>query len=324
MAWSGRSWIALASAALRYPTTAPGAAANIAVNGHHLYATMADAGVAVYRIADGRRIGLLAPPVPGSTADDVAVADGLLFVLDARPPGMLSVFTLRDPARPAPVSGPLPVAVGPFSGVTAANGIVVVSGGTSSLTAFRYDERGVLPPAGFARADLGRGQPDALLSAFRPILFVATHYAGPRFGLDIAAIDASGIRRIATIPLPGAGFTDGGEHPASFPIAFAELSRDTLLVAHGGGLAIVRVTDPSHPVLLHTIDLGAPAIHVDAMDGAALVALRGGLALVRLAPEISMVRLPSTPRGTRHLGVALTQSRAMVAAGDRGVLFMDR
>lgn len=329
IAWLGRRWVTLAARALTYPTTARGSAANLAVHGGILFATLAEDGLAIYRIADGVRAGVIAPPPGSGSADDVAAADGLLFVLDARPPGALTVFDVANPAAPRRTAGPVAVPVGPFAGVSAANGLVIVSGGTSELTAWRYDRTGMLRGP-FATADLGRGQPDALVSAHRPLAYVSTHYRGPRFGLDLVALEPGGIRRLSSVALPGAGFSRGGAHPANFPVEAAELSRDTLLVAHAGGLSLIHVADPARPRLLTTIDLGAPAISVDAHDGWALVSTTAGVGLVAIGPApgrrlpARIVRTPAFAPGTGYQATALTQARAMVAAGDRGVLFMDR
>lgn len=292
--------MALAASALTYPTTARGEAANLAVHDGIVYATLAEDGVAIIRVSDGARLATLPPAEGSGSADDLAIADGFLFVLDAREPGALSVYSLDRPLSPRIVSPPLRVPVEPFSGVSAANGVVVVSGGTSELTAWRYGRSGVLSGP-FATADFGRGQPDVLLSVHRPLAFVPTHFQGPRFGLDIAAVDARGITLLASLPLPGAGFTAGGAKPASFPIDVAELSRDTVLVAHHAGVAVIDVSDPSQPRLLETIDAGGPAVNVDARDGAAVVLV-----------------------GTLPGAVALAGGKALVAAGSRGVLCFDR
>src|SRR5262245_26165785 len=110
------AWLGLAWGTLTLPTTAPGEAANVALAGDFAYATRGKAGIEIVRLADGerRRIAL----AQGASADDVAVADGLLFVLDASPPGSLSVYSIADPSAPVLREPPIPVEVGPFSGVS--------------------------------------------------------------------------------------------------------------------------------------------------------------------------------------------------------------
>ena len=61
----------------------------------------------------GRVLGVVPPPAGTKTVDDLAVADHFLFVLDGRPPGHLSVFSLEDRAKPVLASPPIEVAVGP-------------------------------------------------------------------------------------------------------------------------------------------------------------------------------------------------------------------
>lgn len=316
-------WIALACQALTYPTTAPGAAANLAVLDSLVYATRAEAGVEILDSRTGRSLGIMAPAA--GSADDVAAADGLLFVLDARAPGHLAQYDLSDPARPRLIGAPVSVPVGPFSGISAAHGTAIVSGGTSKLTVWRYDRGGLTGPAD--SADFGRGQPDVLVSRYRPLAWISTHYRGPAFGLDVAGLGPGTIRHLASLPLERAGFTTGGARPASFPIESAELSADTVLVAHRGGLAIVYAADPRTPRLLDLVELGGPAVNVDALGQVAAVSVAGrrpAIVLVALAPAPRIVRRIILPPGTHPGSVALTPERIMVAAADRGILFFDR
>lgn len=104
--------------------------------------------------------------------DDLAVSGVLLFVLDARAPGHLSVLSLRDPVRPTLASPPREVPVGPFSGVSASAGLCIVSGGTSSMTAWRFASTGALAGP-VASMDLGRGQPDVLIARDGGLIFGA-------------------------------------------------------------------------------------------------------------------------------------------------------
>lgn len=326
---AGRDWIGLAKQALTYPTTRRGETANIAVRDTLVFATLAEDGLAIVSTRTGRRLAGLTPPPGSQSIDDVAIAGDLLFVLDARAPGFLSVFSLAEPLQPRLVSPPLAVPVEPFAGVSATAGIAVVSGGTSRLTAWRYDREGILE-APAATADLGRGQPDVLLAATRRLAYVSTHYSGPSFGLDIVGLERPDTRleKLGRLKLDGAGFTVGGARPATFPIEAAELSADTVLVAHGSGLAIIGTADPSRPRLLARIDLGGPAVSVDALGPTAAVSVSGGHPAIVLvdfggaAPRI--VRRLKLPPGTLPASVALIPERVMVAAGRQGVLVFDR
>jgi hypothetical protein len=322
-------WLSLATNALTYRELEPGQAGNLAAMDSLIYVTLAEDGLAIVDGRSGRALTALPPPHGSESVDDLAIADDLLFVLDARAPGHLSVFSLRDPRQPRLVSPPRMVPVGPFSGVSAHAGLCIVSGGTSELTAWRYDSDGLAadPPA---TADLGRGQPDVLLARGGRVAYVSTHYWGPHFGLDIVRYDTASSRldKLAELALRGAGFTAGGAKPANFPIEAAALGRDTLLVAHARGVAVIDVSQPRRPRLLATIDVGGPAVNVDARGAGALVAVSGPApALVLLDftdGRATVARRFALAPGTFPAGVALTATHAAVAVGDRGVHVFER
>ena len=321
------NWVSLATHSLTYRTTARGETGNVVSRGDLVYATLAEDGIAVFAATSERRLATVAPPADESI-DDLAVADDLLFALDARPPGHLSVYSLADPAQPRLVAPSRAVPVGPFSGVSAAGGLVTVSGGTSQLTIWRYDARGSLTGP-LATTDLGRGQPDVLLTP-AGVLYVSTHYSGPYFGLDVVRFHSGPPRldKLAELPLAGAGFTDGGARPANFPIESALLGGDTLLVASARGLDVIDVSAPAQPRLVATLDLAGPAVNVDASGGVAAVIVASEppavvwLDFTTAPPRQRRVALPV---GTFPGGVALGGPRAAVAAGKNGdVLFFTR
>lgn len=318
-------WVSLAANALTYDTIARGEAGNVAAGTSAIYVTLAEDGLAVHESGALARVSRVAPEAPSASVDDIAIAGDLLFALDAREPGYLSVYSLRDPLSPRLVAAPRAVPVGPFSGVSAAAGVCVVSGGTSELTAWRYDSTGVLAgPAG--TADLGRGQPDVLLAADGRRIFVATHYGGPRFGIDVLALERGALRGETRqrLGLPGAGFTTGGSHPANFPIQTAEVGADTLLVAHARGVGILGVGADGSLRLLGVLDVGGPPVSIAALGSRAVVAVAGRQpAVVELGPAPGgwgvLRRLP-LPSGTFPAGIALTPARIVLAARRHGVL----
>jgi hypothetical protein len=326
---SAHRWVSLAANALTYKEIRRGEAANLVAQDSLIYATMADDGLAIIDARSGRTLGKLSPAAGSESIDDVAIANGLLFALDARPPGHLSVYSLRDPLNPRLVAAPHEVPVGPFSGVSAGDGLCIVSGGTSQLTAWRYDTDGALTGP-VATADLGRGQPDVLVARDGKLAYVATHYRGPDFGLDIirVASNAGGaIETISALPLDGAGFTAGGAKPANFPIDVASLDDSTVLVAFARGVAVIDAARPAHPRVERVIDVGGPAVNIDVVGSAVAVTVSGR------SPAIVLLDFSATPRvvrriplapGTLPLGVALLTSTVAAAVRDRGVLVFDR
>jgi hypothetical protein len=321
------AWLGLAWGTLTFPTTAPGEAANVVVAGDFAYATRGSEGIEVVRLSDGER--RLLALAPGESADDLALADGLLFVLDARPPGALAVYSLADPGAPALRQPPVPVEVGPFSGVSAAAGRVAVSGGTGLLSLREVARDGRLGDE-VATADLGRGQPDVLLSPDGRMAFVSTHLFGPRFALGVARLGSAPLRIAprGSVPLETHGFTSGGARPASFPIQ-AALAGGLVLVAHASGLAVIDPADPAAPRLLRVQEVGVEPVAVAVRDTMA--------AVVGSAPEPRLVALDvrdparpqvlatrALPAGSLATGVAIGAAHVVVAAHARGVLVFAR
>jgi len=325
----GCNWIVTAKNALTYRTIGRGEAANLAILDSLVYATLAEDGLAVIDARTGRRLNTLAPPPGLESVDDLAVADGLLFVLDARAPGHLGVYSLSDPLHPRLVAAAREVPVGPFSGISASAGLCVVSGGTSLLTAWHYDSAGALAGP-IATTDLGRGQPDVLVAPHGNLVYVSTHYRGPYFGLDVIRYDpsAASLDTLAVLPLDGAGFTSGGAKPANFPIEAAIVHDSLVLVAHERGVAVINAAVPTEPRVEERIDVGGAAVNVDALGSTALVSVTGAepaLVLLDLSgPRARIVHRFPLPAGTLPTGVALGEATVMVAARDRGVLVFPR
>jgi len=323
----GCNWISLAKNAYSYETTARGEAANVVARDGVAWVAVGEDGLAIVDARTGARLRTVAPPSGSESVDDVAIADSLLFVLDAREPGHLSAFALRGRDSVALLSPPRTVPVGPFSGVSASQGIAVVSGGTSRLTAWRYDASGLArDTVPFATADLGRGQPDVLLA--NGVAFVATHYWGPYFGLDVVPIRTGEPAATSKLELDGGGFTDGGAKPANFPIELALMNDTTLLVAFARGVAVIDVARPEQPRLVRVVDVGGPAVNVDAANGVAAVSVAGATPEVAILDSLGgVVRHRPLPAGTKPLGVALSGTNAeqvIVAARGRGVMIVNR
>jgi hypothetical protein len=328
-AGSGCAWIALGYNSIRYRTTAAGESANVVIHGTTAYGTLAERGFGIVDLTSGQRHRTISPPAGSESIDDLAVADGLLFALDARPPGHLSVFSISDPAKPVLASTPVEVGVGPFSGVSAGGGQVIVSGGTSALTLHTYDREGRLGPQ-VSTIDLGRGQPDVLLAPDGRRAFVSTHFRGPHFGLTTLEIGGGStpLVRGGKVDLDTYGFTAGGAKPANFPIE-AALSGNAVIVAYAGGLAIVSVENLKQPRVLSVLGVGVKAVSVDVDGGMAAVvgsSPRPLLVLVDVAsPSAPIIRrsIP-LPEGSYATSVAMGPTHIVVAAHKVGLLIFQR
>lgn len=262
----GRRWFLLGWQAWDYSVASPSARTQVVVDGDRAYVAAGTDGIEVVDLLAAKRAALVPVPPPADRIDDVALADGWLFALDATPPGHLMTFRMADLGASSSPAAMAEVPVGPFSGVSAAAGLVAVSGGTSQLTLREYGADGRFG-AEVATADYGRGQPDVKLRADGKLAAVSTHIVGPDFALTLVELQRSplGLRELARLPLRDAGFTAGGFKPAHFPFV-AAWRGDRVYVADGGGLAVVDASDPAHPRLLRRDPLPRPAIDVVAAD----------------------------------------------------------
>ncbi len=256
----GHRWLELGWQAWDYPVAAAPARTQVVVaDGRAFVAAGAD-GIEVVDLATAQGVALVPPPAPADRIDDLAVADGWLFALDATPPGHLLTFRSAHLGAASSPAAIVAVPVGPFSGVSAAAGVVVVSGGTSQLTLREYGADGRFG-AEVASADYGRGQPDVALRGDGRLAAISSHIVGPDFALTFVELRRRplGLRVLGQVPLRDAGFTAGGFKPAHFPLA-AAWRGERVYVADGGGLAVVDVADPAHPRLLRRDAGPRPAI----------------------------------------------------------------
>ena len=299
---------------------------NVVVEGPRAYAARGTAGFAVMDLRT-REYQTFGAPAGTERVDDLSVRDGLLFLLDAQNGGNLSVMSLADPDQPTLVSGPVGVPVGPFAGVSAGAGRVVVSGGTSLLTLRSYDPLGNLG-ASVSTIDLGIGQPDVLVSEDGTRAFVSTDFAGSvggaGFGISTIALNAPPLSPtlLSRTGLPGAGFTGGSQGPANFPIESAVI-QDQLLTAHGGGLARIG----ANGTLAGTTPLSFGAVNVDTLaDRAVVVGTGRSLAEFDFSSPGSptLISSISLPGPGAFSGVALQGTFVAIAAGNGGLRVLRR
>lgn len=326
LAWP---WIALAYGAATYPVTHGGAAANVVLDGATAFVARGDRGLEIVDIHSGKALEIVPPVTPGGSVDDVSIAGQYLFALDARPPGHLSVFSLEESPKLRLTSAPIAVPVGPFSGVSAAGGRVIVSGGTSLMTLRHYDSEGTLGPV-LAEIDCGRGQPDVLMRPDGNGAFVSTHRWGPYFGLTTVGVSNAPphLTKLGSVSVDTYGFTAGGAKPANFPLETA-LDGNVLLVASLRGLTLISVADPAQPTVLSMLDVGVRGVNVDVRDHLAAVvgsSPRPALVLVDVSSPSSprVVRSIPLPDGSQPTGVAIGTNNVIVAAGNHGVLRFPR
>jgi len=330
----GCNWVGLAFGALTTPTSVDDASSNVAIRGHYAYVARSGKGIEIIDIDDGRDDGerrAVPPTLPANRVDDLAIADDLLFALDATSPGYLTSYRIDAMGGLQRIGPAIAVPVGPFSGVSAAHGVVIVSGGTSQLTMRSYTPQGELGSVPIT-ADFGRGQPDVVLSADGSRALISTHVQGPYFGLTVVDVRAQPLllRSRGYVPLDGAGFTGGGFKPANFPLQ-AAFDGDYALVADGAGLSVIAIKPNTAPKLLSTVALPVAATGL-AFDSLHHVAFVVGakptpvLVLVDLsepasAHVLSRYPLPSTGSPT---AIALSRHELVVAQQQGGVYIESR
>jgi hypothetical protein len=324
LALAGHRWLALGWNAWNYPVAAPSARTQVAVEGGLAYIAAGAEGLEVVDLKTHHRRGLVPPAAPADRIDDVAAADGWLFALDATPPGHLMTFSLASPDLP--LIDRVPVPVGPFSGVSAAAGVVIVSGGTSQLTLREYDQKGRFGTE-VITGDFGRGQPDVAVRPDGRIAAISTHISGPDFAITFVEIQRRPLRlkTRGQLGLKDAGFTEGGFKPSHFPLV-AAWNGSRVYLADGGGLNVIDLLDPDHPSLLQQDRHARPAI-----DAVVAVVAGGELDVLRAGPHPAVLRyrldgsgLPmpaaswSLPAGNRPAAIARHGAEALVTEHERG------
>jgi hypothetical protein len=323
LALLGHRWFALGWNAWHYATARPSARTQVVVDDGRGYLAAGVDGIEIVDLSEGKRLAQLRPPAPADRIDDLAIADGWLFALDATPPGHLMTYCLANPAPPTPASAVVAVPVGPFSGVSAAAGVVAVSGGTSRLSLRAYDRAGQLSTE-VASADYGRGQPDISLRPDGRLAAISTHVFGPDFAITIAEIRRDPLRldELGQLDLREAGFTPGGYKPAHFPLVTVWRG-DRLYLADGGGLAVVDLSDPRQPRTVFRDRSPRPAIDL-VVDGDELDVARGGRRPAVVRFRLDGAGLPSAvgiwglPEGGRVAAIARSGADLIVTEHERG------
>ena len=271
----------------------------------------------------------------GLSIDDVATDGTFLFTMDEGN-DTLSVFSLDDPANPQLVSGPVSTTSSFFSGVSAANGRVAVSGGTSRLIVRDYDTTSGELGEVITNLDLGLGQPDVLLSPDGNLAYTSTDFSsvigGFSFGLTTVDLNSSSSSTTATTTqlgisnIPDLGLNNGGQVPANFPLESALLD-DNLMITSINDLAIVSLDGMT---LEGSVNVGFFTVNVDAYgDTAFVVGSNNGV------PSLAEIdfsktdnpRVISTSTFTSNglfTGVAVNENHVVIAANAGGLRIIDR
>ena len=264
---------------------------------------------------------ILHPFLPANRIDDASIDGNLLFTLDAEESGYISVYTLDDPSKPKLLSSTTSTPVGPYAGISAKNGNIVVSGGTKYFAHRTYDKEGKLSKKE-NQLTRDQGHPDVLLSKNGNTALISTHFEGTRFGIISADVTSSEVTVTSEHTIEGAGFTTGTTSLTGFPIK-SSLYNDKVLVAHGKGLTIFTLTNQR---LDHfkTIDLGIEAVNIAVHKNIAYI--------IGYSPKPKLIKVdiskPSTPTIIDNIGlsantvtgIAVSEEGIFITAEEKGIL----
>lgn len=298
-----------------------------------LLAAYGEGGLIISDEFSGEVLAQIFPPQGMHSIDDFDMDGDLIFVLDSRGRDYMAVFTF-DGSEVSLVSDPVSVEGGPFNGISASNGNLVISGGTTFLNRFTYSTNGEIHgPISFGR---DRGHPDVLLSTNGQAAFISTDFG---IGLDIERFGVMSLYIGNSLEIPSviselgiaeAGLTEGLTGPVGFPIQTA-IYNDNLVVAHGGGLTIIRLIEEFVFGVHTTIDIGISAVTL-AIDGdiAYVIGYRESIPiLIRLDltdidnPVILQSEILET-NGSIPTSIAVGVNDVYIAAGAAGIISLPK
>ncbi|WP_089939576.1 hypothetical protein [Candidatus Entotheonella palauensis] len=312
--------LAVHSAALAEvaPVAGTRTAHNVVIRDPYAYATVGD-GIQIIEIRRQELVRTIS-----AAAHDVSIADGLLFAVSGS--GVLSVFSLQTPDDPQLIPHNESIQARTFTGVSAAGGIVVVSGGQSPSTVLTYDASGRLSrnnPASLGLQVVGR--PDVLLAQVdtRLMAFISTDFDAGSFG--ITAVDLTdGTQRVVQFEGRGFGNTlTNAFFPANFPIESALLGTQLYTTNFNTNSIVVSdATGQSNG--LRSIPVPFQPRSIAAMDQRLyVVGDRASVTVIDLGDSERQEQMP-LPAAAQPSGVDVSADHIVVADRGLGVLVLDR
>ena len=305
----------------------------IRINNGFAYVSNGELGLDIIDLASMQTVHRMLPQREMNSIDAMSIDGDLLFLVDARGEDYLAVYSLSDPIRPTLVSGPIGVNGGPFTGVSAANGNVVVSGGTTHLNYRKYDTNGKLSTAEsiFGR---DRGHPDVLLSSDGAVAYLSTDFNDivddAEFGIVTILLDdlAGSPVLLSELGIPGSGFSNTTTRPTGFPIKTAIVGNH-LAVAHNAGFTLIELIEGRYLAGVNTIDIDLEATNLAVNDLTAYVIGRD--------PSPTLVQIDLTdinsPVVTDRMdlsitsvptSIAVTDDLILIAANEDGIIVINQ
>lgn len=290
-----------------------------------------EGGLIISNETTGEVITQIFPPRGMNSIDDFDKEGDLIFVLDSRGRDYMAVFSF-DGNSVSLVNEPITVEGGPFNGISASNGNLVVSGGTTFLNRFKYSSNGKIEgPISFGR---DRGHPDVLLSNDGQAAFLSTDFDGGVNGFGVTSLyigDQLQIPFIASeLRILESGITIGVTGPVGFPIQ-TTLYNDNLIVTHGGGITIINLIEGYIFGSNSTIDIGISGVTlaIDASMAYVIGYAEETPTLVRVdLSDISNPSIISTvdleTNGSLPTSISVGSTEIYIAAGASGLLVLPK
>lgn len=295
----------------------------LAFGAHQGYVALGEVGLAMVDPATGEIGAPIPPPAPMGSVDDLALLNDILVVLDARGPGYVALFGVRDDT-PQLSAAPVAVSVGGVARVSNHHGVLVVSGGTQPLTVMTYDGYGALGDP-VSHGQVAEEQAEVLVDHTGERAYLSTRLDARSYGLTALRLQAPPADPVvlSQLAIPGARPSADGA------LLSGQIQDDLYYLGFAGGLVVVDVADPAQMKPLSTTPLSVSGVAAAVeLDRAYVVGALPAPLLVELdvsdpaAPRV-LDEIP-LPEGAWPSDVVVRKGTVLVAAGPAGVLAFQR
>ncbi|GBG67534.1 hypothetical protein CBR_g665 [Chara braunii] len=238
------------------------ATSRVTISSTHCYAAQGEKGLLIFPLDRYSAYVAIPPPQGLSKISDMFLEPGgrFLFVLSLGGSGggsSFAVLSLANATAPTLVGGPVAVSAGPYGAVCGKAGTIVIAGGESNLTVWKYDQAtgqvvSNTPEKSFR---VGKSQDRVLLSNDGKAAYVKGELdplLGHGVGYGVMIVPLDNPTAISPIQVPNAPAPlQSGPGPVVFPMESA-LSEDgkVLFTAHGEGVSSINVSNPLDCTLL--------------------------------------------------------------------------
>lgn len=263
-------------------------------------------------------------------ANDIAIdlSNQTLFIQNTT---QVHALSLENPMEPTIISS-INANLGLFSGIAAANGVIIISGGTtnSNTQIFTFNNNQlVLATNGINEVDQVTGNPDVHAtptSSGIKAFYSQDLGAVSNWGIRIVDFDTNG--NVTTPPslvtLTPGRFTGGFStiSPANFPVE-SEFLNNTLYVAH---FAIngIEVIDLNNNTIVNQIPLGYRPINITTDGTSLFVVGSNSNQISTINPENNTVNSITVNNIQNARGIAVSQNYFAIADQTVGLIIRER